>query len=195
MTMYPAGDQAPLAPLEEEFFQPSAEQLEREHALKRFNRNFIYIPVIIAVTIVLILLVLMLVALFAPGPDGSLMFLSGLADTILVLWMIPMTVLCAIGPILYLAYLVNRRQRRAELPPNSPLLKHSRAQMALWQAQNISDRVDQKSDDITDRIARPIIILGEYGAYILAWLELLTSPFRRENNYDPDGSSDPDGVD
>ena len=93
---------------------------------------------------VIALIVLMLIGIFAPGLVGAEEFLSGLADTILVMWMIPMTVLCAIGPIAYIAYLVNRRQRRNQLPPDSPLLQHRRAQMAMWQAQDISDRVEQK---------------------------------------------------
>jgi len=192
MTMYPQAEQTTG---EEEFFQPSAEQLERERALKRFNRNFITIPIVLAVAIVLTITILMLVAIFSPGPAGSLAFLSGLADTILVLWMIPMTVLCAIVPILYIAYLVNRRQRRAELPPESPLLKHSRTEMALWKAQNISDRVDSKSESLSKRIAEPFIRLGEFSAYILAWLTIVTRPFRSDDNYDPDGSGDPDGTD
>jgi hypothetical protein len=191
MTMYPPAEQTAS---EEEFFKPSAEQLERERALKRFNRNFITIPVVLALLIALTFTILMLVAVFIPGPTGSLAFLSGLADTILVLWMIPMTVLCAIVPILYIAYLVNRRQRRAELPPQSPLLQHSRVEMALWQAQNISDRVDSKSESLSNRIAKPFIKLGEFSAYLFAWLTILTRPFRRDDNYDPDGADDPDGT-
>ncbi|MFN2124481.1 MAG: hypothetical protein ACK2T4_11690 [Candidatus Promineifilaceae bacterium] len=192
MTMYPPGGQATS---EEDFFKPSAEQLERERALKRFNRKFITIPIALVVLIGIVLTILMLVAIFAPGPEGTMVFLSGLADTIVVLWMIPMTVLCAIVPILYFAYLVNRRQRRAELPLNSPLLEHSRTQMAFWKAQNISDRVDAQSKSISDRIVAPFMRLGEFSAYLLAWLTILTQPFRRDDNYDPDGSSDPDGID
>jgi hypothetical protein len=191
MTKYPQGDQT-TSPQEQ--FTPSAEQLERERALRNYNRKFIYFPVFVAVAIGVILTVLMLVALFAPGPAGSLAFLSGLADTILVMWMIPMTVLCAIGPVMYIAYLVNRRQRRAELPPDSLLLKHRRSQMALWQAQNISDRIEKQTESISDRIAKPFITLDAFVQYIFAWLTILARPFRRENHYDPDGSDDPDGF-
>lgn len=192
MTMYPQGDQT-TGPQEQ--FTPSAEQLERERALRNYNRKFIYFPVLVAVAVVVILTVLMLVALFAPGPAGSAAFLSGLADTILVMWMIPMTVLCAIGPIMYIAYLVNLRQRRAELPPDSPLLKHKRSQMALWQAQNISERIDKEAEGLSDRIGKPFITLDAFVQYIFAWLVILARPFRRENYYDPDGSDDPDGFD
>jgi hypothetical protein len=190
--MYPQGDQTPS---QQEHFTPSVEQLERERALRNYNRKFIYLPVLVAVAITVILIVLMLVALFAPGPGGSAAFLSGLADTILVMWMIPMTVLCAIGPILYIAYLVNLRQRQSQLPPDSPLLKHKRSQMAMWQAQNISNRIDKETEGISDRIAKPFITLDAFTQYIFAWLAILARPFRRENHYDPDGSDDPDGFD
>jgi hypothetical protein len=136
----------------------------------------------------------MLIGIFAPGLVGAEMFLSGLADTILVLWMIPMSVLCAFGPIAYIGYVMNRRQRRAELPPDSPLLQHSRAQMATWRAQDISDRIDGKTDEISDRVARPFFRLGGFAAYVSAWLMILTRPFRRDDYNEPNGDSFPDGI-
>ena len=191
MTMVPPNEQAQSEPTP---FTPSAEQLAREQALKRFNRLYIYVPVSFAVILVIGLLVLMLIGIFAPGLVGAEEFLSGLSDTILVMWMLPMTVLCAIGPIMYLAYLVNLRQRRNQLPPDSPLLQHRRSQMAMWQAQDITDRVEQKTDDVADRVTEPFFKLGEFGAYVAAWLMILTRPFRRNDDYDPDGSHDPDGF-
>ena len=187
MAMYPPDEQAT--------YSPSREQLERESALKRYNRIYIYVPVTIAVAIVLFLIILMLIGIFAPGLVGAESFLSGLADTILVLWMIPMTVLCAILPIAYVGYVVNLRQRRSQLPPDSPLLRHSRTQMALWQAQDISDRVEQKTEGVSDRIVRPFFSVGTFAAYVYAWLTILTRPFRRDDYYDPDGANDPDGID
>ena len=187
MTMYPADEPA--------VYSPTNEQLEREAALKRYNRLYIYVPVTIAVIFVIGLIVLMLVGIFAPGLVGADEFLSGLADTILVLWMIPMMVFCAIVPIAYIGYVVNRRQRRNQLPPDSPLLQHRRAQMAMWQAQDISERVDEKTDSVTDRIVQPFFSLGRFAAYVTAWLTILTRPFRRDNKYEPDGANDPDGND
>lgn len=187
MSMYPPSEQAS--------YSPSREQLERESALKRYNRLYIYLPITVAVTFVIVLVVLMLVGLFAPGLVGADAFLSSLADTILVLWMIPMMVLCAIVPIAYLAYLVNRRQRRNQLPPDSPLLRHKRAQMAMWQAQNIADRVGETSEGLSDRVAKPLIKLDSLAAYIFAWLDILARPFKRNDNYDPDGADSSDGPD
>mgnify|MGYP001811954848 CR=1 FL=1 len=192
MTMYPPSEQTAG---EQEPFTPSAEQLVRERALKRYNRKFIYVPILITVAIVLLIIILMLVAVFAPGPAGSVEFRSGLADTRLGLWMIPMMVFSASVPIRYLGYVVNRRQRRAQLPPDSPLLRHRRAQMAMWQAQDISNRIEKKTDSVSDRIANPFIALGRFSAYVYAWLTILTRPFRRDDYYDPDGSNDPDGND
>jgi hypothetical protein len=187
MAMYP--------PEEPVSFSPSEEQLERERALKRFNRLYIFVPIGIAVAIGIFLLVLMLIGIFAPGLIGAEAFLSGLADTILVLWMMPMMVLCAIVPIVYVGYLINRRQRRNMLPPDSPLLRHSRTQMALWQAQNIADRVEKSAEDVSDQVAKPFININSFVAYVYAWLMiLLTRPFRRNNDYDPDGVDKPDGA-
>lgn len=191
MTMVPSNEQVTSEPAP---FSPSAEQLARERALQRFNRLTIILPVTIVVVMVIALIVLMLIGIFAPGLIGAEEFLSGLADTILVMWMIPMTVLCAIGPIMYIAYLVNRRQRRNQLPPDSPLLQHRRSQMAMWQAQDITDRLEQKSGSLSDRIVQPFFSLGVFASYVDAWLVILTRPFRRDNDYDPDGSHDPDGF-
>ena len=185
MTMYPPDEQAT--------YSPSREQLERESALKRYNRLYIYVPVTVAVVFVVVLIILMLIGIFAPGLMGAESLLSGLADTILVLWMLPMMVLCAIVPMAYIGYLVNRRQRRAMLPPDSPLLRHSRAQMAMWQAQDISDRVEKKTEGVSDRVAQPFFKLGTFAAYVSAWLIILTRPFRRDYTNDPDGADEPDG--
>ena len=187
MAMYP-----PEEPIS---YSPTAEQLERERELKRFNRLYIYVPIGIAAAIGIFLLVLMLIGIFAPGLVGAEGFLSGLADTILVLWMMPMMVLCAIVPIAYVGYLINRRQRRGMLPPDSPLLRHSRTQMALWQAQNIADRVEEKTEEVSDQAAQPFINVTGFAAYVYSWLMiLLTRPFRRDNDYDPDGVDNPDGT-
>jgi hypothetical protein len=173
-------------PPEPTSFTPSNEQLEREQALKRFNRLYIYTPVAIGAAVAIGLLILMLVGIFAPGLVGAEAFLSGLADTILVMWMIPMMVLFAMGPIAYVAYLVNRRQRRNQLPPDSPLLQHSRVEMALWQAQNVLDRVERQTEAVSDRVAQPFVNAGGLKAEVNAWSEILTRPFRSSENDDPD---------
>ena len=178
MAMYPPSNQSG--------FTPSSEQLERERQLQRFNRLYIYVPVGVFTAFGIFLFVLMLVGIFAPGLTGAEEFLSGLADTILVLWMIPMMVLFAVTPIAYVAYLVNRRQRRSMLPPDSPLLRHSRAQMALWKAQNIAGSLEETTDSAADKITQPLINANSKAAYTFAWLDMLTRPFRRDDN-DPDG--------
>lgn len=181
-------------PSEQSGYSPSPEQLEREKELERFNRWMIYLPVGLAAATALALLILMLTGIFAPGLVGAEAFLSGLADTILVLWMLPMSVLCAIGPIAYLAYLVNRRQRRSQLPSESPLLRHSRTQMALWQAQDISDSIAKKADALSNRVAQPLLSINAIAAYIHAWLALLARPFRRDEYDDRDAASGPDEL-
>lgn len=181
-------------PSEQSGYCPSQEQLEREKELERFNRWTIYLPVGVAAATALALLILMLIGIFASGLVGTEVFLSGLADTILVLWMLPLSVLCAIGPIAYLAYLVNRRQRRSQLPPESPLLRHSRMQMALWQAQDINDRIEKKAEALSDRVVRPLLSINALAAYIVAWLNLLARPFRRDEHDDRDATSGPDEL-
>ncbi len=185
--MYPAN--------EADIYSPTPEQLERERALKRYNRLYIALPLAFVVTFVAGLLILMLIGLFAPGLVGAESFLSSLADTILVLWMIPMMVFCAIVPLAYVGYLVNLRQRRSQLPPDSPLLRHRRAQMAMWKAQDIAGRAERVTETASDRLTGPIIRLDAAIAYLLAWLAILTRPFRRDDYYEPDGANDPDGTD
>ncbi|MFN2135691.1 MAG: hypothetical protein ACK2UK_07040 [Candidatus Promineifilaceae bacterium] len=181
------------SPDEQPGFSPSSEQLEREQQLKRFNRLYIYLPVGIVLFIAAGLIVLMLVGIFAPGLVGAEEFLSGLADTILVLWMLPMTVLCALGPVAYLGYLVNRRQRRSELPADSPLLQHSRTQMALWKAENIVDRVEQTAESSSDKIVQPIFEANVRAAGLRSWVDQVTGIFWRDNGNERNGSTGPDG--
>ena len=87
-------------------YEPTPEQLEREQALHRFNRLFVYVPLILAGVVVLALVLWMLWRVFTVTSDNQAKFygsLSGLADLILIFFNI--ILFCFL--LLLLKYIIN----------------------------------------------------------------------------------------
>ena len=175
-------------PYREPTFRPSAAQLERDRILRRRTWLYIYLPLGIVSFIAILLIVLILIGLFAPGVVGTEAFISALADIIVILWIPPMMLLISILPISYVAYLVNRRQKRKLNPQTGPLAYRSRIQVLLWRIQYFTDRTQVKTDEIAPKVARSVADFNVLLAALGAWLNILVRPFRRSINHDPDGS-------
>lgn len=167
-------------------FEPSAEQLARERELRRFNRLAVYLPLGLLALAGIVVVVLLLIGVFSPNITGTEAFISALADIIIILWIMPMLVLMALLIIGYVAWRLNRRQQRKLLPPDSLQLRYGRLQPLLWRAQSLLNRasvqVDQKADMVTNQVIRS---KGRV-AYVDAWVDILTRPFRRNDERDAD---------
>lgn len=160
-------------------YSPTDAQKARAVALKRFNWLYVYTPLIIGAIILVALIALMFWAAFAAPVENSRQFLSGLADMVVIFIAVPMTLLCAIGPILLvglIAYPIQQRRRRQE--SGIPAPQGGRLQMLLWRLDALLNKMYGKIVEILPRVARPIIQMHGLLAYAGAWLarlkELLT---------------------
>jgi hypothetical protein len=167
-------------------FEPTTAQLERDRLLRRRSRLYIYLPLGIVSFIALVLIALILIGLFAPGIQGTEEFISAVADIIVILWIIPMIVLVSLLPIAYVAYFVNRRQKRKLDPQTGPLAYRSRVQVFLWRIQVFMDQTEVKTGELAPKVAKPVTNFNAYIAYLGAWLNILIRPFKRSTTHDRD---------
>ncbi len=175
-------------PYQEPTFEPTAAQLERDQILRRRHRLYVYLPLGVASLIAVTLIVLILIGLFAPGSQGTVVFISAVADIIIILWIFPVMILTALLPITYVAYFANRRQKRKLNPQTGPLAYRSRMQVLLWRIQVFMDQARTKTDQIAPKAAEPIIGFNAYMTYFGAWLNIITRPFRGSTDHDRDGN-------
>ena len=136
--------------LPETEYQPSSEQAMRAANLKRFNRQYIYFPLGLAILISLLLLGGLSWQIFTADGSQSRQFASGLADIIIILTTIPLLLLCAIVPATALGYTVYRRQLGNQR-------QHGRLLTMLWRIDHIITRTHQKTDETLPKAAAPLI--------------------------------------
>ncbi|HRQ38662.1 MAG TPA: hypothetical protein PLD25_12210 [Chloroflexota bacterium] len=156
-------------------FEPSAEQLARATALRRFNRLYIYLPVgLVTAVVLLITLYLLIIAIFQPSPELYL-FLSGLADFVLILMLLPVVLIfglvmtAVIGGYVYYNYFMDEADR--PIPPAPP---YGRVRTLLWRADSFLLLIIlPKLRHISQRISQPIIRFNGWFAYIQSWLDSL----------------------
>ena len=155
-----------VSPMVKPPFQPTEEQLERESSLRRFNRLYIYTPVIIISTISLLLVISLLWAFFYSDTNPvAAQFVSGLADLIIIMWTIPMLLLCFIGPVSFVM-LLSRGYRRSKL---DPALRRNKLQVLLWQLDQLLAAVhEQLRDNYLPKLAGPLAKGHAIAAYIQA---------------------------
>lgn len=175
--------QAPPSPSSEQPYIPTETQLTRAASLRRFNWLYVYAPVLLGGLVILALVVWMLVGIFTTEGAETAAFLSGLADLILIFFMMPMLLLCALGPaalggILYYAYDRRRKQREA----NVPVLAGGPVQRLFWRLESLLDTVREKLDAIYPRIAGPIIKMNSLLAYLGSWISQIKRHFNKSNN-------------
>lgn len=165
-------------------FKPTPFQLERDRELRRRNRLYIYLPIGVACLLSLVTIILILIGIFAPGVTGTEAFIAAVADIIIILWIVPVIALLSILPIGYFAYIVNRRNKRKLHPQTGPLAYRSRIQVLLWRVQYFIERADNKTTEYAPKVAEPVTRFNGLLAYLDAWHNILTRPFRGSNDHD-----------
>jgi hypothetical protein len=131
---------------------------------------------------------LILIGLYVVGVQGFAKFISAVADIIIILWTIPAIILVSLLPIAYIAYYANRRQKRKLDPQTGPLAYRSRTQVLLWRIQVFLGQTQVKTDEIAPKVAKPVIDFNAFIAYLGAWLNIVTRPFRGSEYRDRDGN-------
>lgn len=158
-------------------FQPNQEQLARKAALHRFNRLYVYFPLGFIIAASLTIIILFLVGVFAPGLTGAAEFASALADITIILFSIPMMVLCAVGPIMLAGIIALSRNRRQQGIPRMD--DGGRIQELLWKMDNLIQRSQTKTSEIAPKITKPVIEANAKLAYIKAFIKQIRSYLKR----------------
>lgn len=161
--------------------QARPEQLERRERRQRFYRLRVILPMALVALLwlgVTLLLLWLTVAgeWFAIDTNQAYYrtLVSGLADIVLVLSLLPLLLLCALPSALAVGLVVYRRQKKQEAPEveNLPL---------FWRIENVIIRVKERLDeDILPRMAQPVITAYGLVAFVRAFLSELREIIARE---------------
>lgn len=161
-------------------YTPTSAQLERTKAFKRFNRLYVYLPIFLGSLIIVGLWIFLGWITFS-NPEGStLSFVSGLADLILILILLPMVLIGLIGPLalfglIYWAY--NRRKQQNE---NKTLLDEGLLiQKYSWQAESFIEKSLIKVYTIFSKAVKPIMQFNVWITYVQTFLKKLLAIFTR----------------
>jgi hypothetical protein len=179
---YPTGEQPPEWQRESaDPFTPTAVQLERASALKRFNRLVIYLPLGLLATAVLGLLIYLVIIAIWPPYEDTRLFLSGIADIILILLMLPVVLIFGLLLAGIFGGLIYQRQSRKENGAGTLQLKYGRLRLLLWKLDQKLSAVYRKADQLMPRLANPVIRFNALTAYISAWLGQLRKQLNRHD--------------
>lgn len=151
--------------------EPTSSQLERAAAIKRFNTMYVYLPVGLGALLVISLVILLLIAVLGSEELQTLLTVSAVADIVVIAWIIPTMVVCAIVPSLFIFLTVQGRQRGA-----APIRQ---LQLLMWRADNILWTVRDKVNDIAPRVANPFIRAHAAAAYVSTLFKNIIRIFRR----------------
>lgn len=156
---------------ESQQYQPLPDQLERAAALQRFNRLYIYIPLGVFSLAGLALVVLMLWGVLSPNVVGTREFVSGLADLVVIMTVLPLLLLCALVPAAAIGLVVYRRQQ--------PKREHGRFHTLLWRLDALVTKVQDTVSTTTPKAAAPVIKGHAWMAYIQTLLKSVKKQFTR----------------
>ncbi|WP_420642476.1 hypothetical protein [Candidatus Leptofilum sp.] len=146
-------------------FEPTAVQLQRAEELKRFNRLAIYLPVgLLTVAAIGLFIYLLIVAIWPPFEDTRL-FLSGVADIILIFFMLPVLLIFGLllaGIIGGAIYWRQSRKEEGETLRNT----YGRLRLLLWKLDQRLSGVYGQVDKQIPKLANPVIRFNETIMYI-----------------------------
>jgi hypothetical protein len=146
---YQSTGYAPIA------YLPTPAQLERKAALRRFNRLYVYLPLAIFTTIAVIVIITLFWGAFSGDNAQRRVFISALADIVIILGTIPLILAFSIVPIgAVAAYFYVR---------SLPKQEHSRSHVFLWKLNNGINKVGDKTDEIAPKLIKPIT--ASHGVY------------------------------
>lgn len=154
--------------------EPTAVQKARIASLQRFNWYFVYTPILVLFLIVLILTGLLTWGALSPNIVGTRPFISGVADIILILAIMPMTLLCLIPPLAMVGFMVYRRRKK-----KVDGVQYGRLHRLFWRIERLLDIVQAKTEAILPKVGQPIIRLNALLAYITTLLDHIMRLFRR----------------
>lgn len=153
-------------------FQPHPDQLDRVRAARRFTRLYVYLPLAALTLIVAIVVLYLLYLALFPPTEGTYLYLSGLADFVLIIFMIPVAVVFGvllfggIGAYIYYKYYMDEADR-----PLPPAPQYGRIRTLLWRIDDLLIKIMPKVETAVGSISRPVIKLNGWLAYLGSWLK------------------------
>jgi len=161
--------------------EPSAEQLARRARRKRSYRLRVILPMAL-VTLLWLGLALLLFWLAVAGEWFSVdtdqayyrTLISGLADVVMILTLLPLLLLCVLPSALALGLVVYRRSKKKEAPVEPEKLP------LFWRVENIVIEVQQRLETILPKVARPVISAHAAVAFVRKFLKELRGIITRE---------------
>jgi uncharacterized membrane protein len=165
-------------------FNPSEVQREREASLKRFNRLYVLLPIILIGIISVVIIIAMITTVIAMSitdtvNESLISFISGLADITIILFTIPMIILMISGPVLLGAMISNSRKRRKQGKPAFD--QGGSFQVLLWKIDNLIQKSQNKTNEVAPQMANQVIRFNESTAYVSAFLRQIASYFKRSS--------------
>jgi hypothetical protein len=139
--------------------------------MRRFNIFAIYMPIGLALIIAISITVLLLVVALSIGSTEMLETISAVADSVMILAIIPTMVLCAIVPTAFFAITFQMR-RRGQAPIRS-------SQWILWRVQYRLELIANRLVAILAQIREPFIRIASRYAFITNLITRLLSIFKR----------------
>lgn len=162
---------------------PTPEQLTRAAARRRFNILFVYLPLAVAAIGVITLIVLMIIGVLSPMPETSRELVSGMADLIVILVIMPLVLVCGAVPLGLGGYLIHRRRQKPKAAqPTTAVPQYGRLQRLFWKAEDLLVKSRRKADELLPKIAQPVIRGNAFFAYLETWLLHLKQFFTRSND-------------
>jgi hypothetical protein len=154
-------------------FEPNEAQVKRAAARRRFNRLYIYTPILLLTAVGLFLTGMMVWSLFTPAAAQNAAFLSGLANIILILVLLPAVIVWgAIVALPITLYIKHYQGRRKPAPADQVYVRrYGRFRLLLWQIDHKLDQLQQLLfERILPALVNPIIRAHRFSAFLKAWL-------------------------
>jgi cytochrome c oxidase assembly factor CtaG len=152
-------------------YLPTAVQLDRETALRRFNRLFVFLPIIIAAVIALIVVGLLFWVTLIRPEESSRQTVSGIASAVIILASLPLTILCALPTLLFIALVYQGRQKKT-----APL---KRVQTIFWRIDSLVLKIQNAVNQTMPRLAGVVIKAHAAVAYVRNLLNQLINLLKR----------------
>jgi hypothetical protein len=154
-------------------YVPTEEQSKRAAARRRFNRLYIYTPIFLLTAVALFLFGIMVWSLFTPNGAENAAFLSGVADIILILVLVPQIFIWgAIVAVPIALYIKRRRDRRQPVPADQKYVhQYGRFRLLLWQIDHKLSQLQQLlANRILPAVINPVIRAHQLGAALKTWI-------------------------
>lgn len=162
-------------------FLPTAVQKQRVNDLKRFNRLMVYLPLGLITAALLGLLVYLLIIAIWPPYEDTRLFLSGIADIILILFFLPVALILGLLLVGILGGAIYWQRSRPEEYKTSMQGKYGRVRVLLWKVDQKLSTLYRQIDKFLPKLVNPVIRFNVFTAYLTTWLNQLRKQLNRHN--------------